>query len=167
MRFMRDNPLIAERKELHSLLLGMKQAHDLYAAAPPFPPAESKGFRLISAYGDAVLAAQMGEDDEAHFVTWQYTYDRSGVTMGHYYETNYEGAKKDFAIRAGLLDEKRLFTEEELTALHAACVFRGQNDEEISYGEEQMLHKVMKKVESNSPNFMLDHEMEPEHSMER
>lgn len=166
MRFYRDNPLIAERNELHDLLLTMKQAHDLYADAPPFPPVESKGFRLISAFGDAVLAARMGVDDEVRFVTWQYTYDRTSVTMGHYYETNYEGAKQDFAVRAGLLDKNQLFTEDELVALHDACVFRGRNDDEISFDDEHKLHEVMDKVAGNIPNLIFDHESEPEQGME-
>jgi len=39
--------------------------------------------------------------------------DRQGVTLGHYYGDDYAGAKQDFAVvRAGLISENKLFTEE-------------------------------------------------------
>ena len=77
---------------------------------------------------------------------------------GHYYETNYEGAKRDFALRAGLIDENQLFTKEELVALHDACVFRGRNDDEISYEDDKKLQAVMEKVEENIPDLIFDRE---------
>jgi len=39
------------------------------------------------------------------------SYDRTGVTLGHYYETDYLGALKDFITRSGLIDPKQLFSE--------------------------------------------------------
>lgn len=150
MRYLPDNPLEQERKQLHSLLLSMKQAHDLYGDAKPLPVKDNHGYRLISSFGDALLAAKM-TDDEVRFTTWEYDYDRTGLYQGHYYETNYEGAKLDFAVRAGLIREEQLFSVEELTALHNACIFRGQNDGEITYDEEKALNAVMEKVEDNLP----------------
>ena len=148
--------MVTEREELHSLLLDMKQAHDLYADAAPLELAEIRDYRLISQFGDALLAAKMTKDHEVRFTTWEYTYDHTGVTWGHYYETNYEGAKRDFALRAGLIDENQLFTKEELVALHDACVFRGRNDDEISYEDEKKLQAVMEKVEENIPDLIFD-----------
>lgn len=161
MRYFPDNPLIAERKQLHALLLDMKQAHDLYADAKPFEVEgidKEDGFRLISEFGDTLIAAKLGRDNEVRFTTWQYDYDRKGVHWGHYYETNYEGAKQDFAIRAGLVDERRIFTKDELVALHDACVFRGRNDDEISYEDDKKLQAVMEKVEDNIPDLIFDKE---------
>lgn len=158
MRFMEDNPLIEERKFLHSLLLDMKQAHDLYADAAPLELAGVNDFRMISEFGDVLLAAKLGKDNEVRFTTWEYDYDRRGVTWGHYYETNYEGAKRDFALRAGLIDKNQLFTKEELVALHDACVFHGRNDDEISYEDEKKLQAVMEKVEENIPDLFFDRE---------
>lgn len=158
MRFIQDSPLIEERKSLHNLLLDMKQAHDLYADATPLEIAGVKDFRKISEFGDVLLAAKLGKDNEVRFTTWEYDYDRRGVTWGHYYETNYEGAKRDFALRAGLIDKDQLFTKEELVALHDACVFRGRNDDEISYEDEKKLQAVMEKVEESIPDLIFDRE---------
>ena len=157
MRYFPGNPLVVERKQLNALLLDMKQAHDLYADARPFVLRgihKEDGYRLISEFDDTVLAARMGKDNEVRFTTWQYDYDRMGVHRGNYYETNYEGAKLDFAVRAGLIDKKQLFTKDELVALHDACVFRGRNDDEISYEDGRKLQAVMEKVEDNIPDLI-------------
>lgn len=151
MRFWRDSPYVAERNELHSLLLDLKNRYDLYLNAKPLDCEGVRDFRLISEFGNHLLAAKQSEDNEIRFVTWQYDYDRTGVTLGHYYEANYEGALKDFTVRSGLIDENQLFTEEEMAVLYASCVFRGKNDDDLTFESEQELHTVIEKLEDNLP----------------
>ena len=161
MRFLPEVSPEQERNKISRTLTAMKQTHDLYADAPQLQAEGVSDFRLISNFGDYILAAKMTKDNEVRFTTWQYDYDRTGVMWGHYFETNYEGAKQDFAVRAGLIEEQKLFSEEELVVLHDACVFRGRNDDSISYEDEKMLHSVMEKVESNIPNLIFEHEQIP------
>lgn len=151
MRYFRDSPFVAERKELHKLLLDLKERYDLYLNAKPLDCEGVRDFRLISEFGNHLLAAKQSKDNEIRFVTWQYDYDRSGVTLGHYYETNYQGALKDFAVRSGLLDENQLFTEEEMAVLYVSCVFRGRHDDDLTFESEQELQAVIEKLESNLP----------------
>jgi hypothetical protein len=151
MRFWRDSPFVAERKELHSLLLDLKERNDLYLNAKPLDCEGVRDFRLISEFGNHLLAAKQSKDNEIRFVTWQYDYDRTGVTLGHYYETNYHGALGDFTVRSGLIDENQLFTEEEMAVLYASCVFRGRHDDDLTFESEQELHTVIEKLESNLP----------------
>lgn len=161
MRFFPDSPLIAERKQLHDLLLTMKQAHDLYADARPMELDgidKEDGFRLVSEFGDALLAARLDKYNEVRFTTWNYDNDRNGVHWGHYYETNYEGAKRDYAIRAGLIDESQFFSETELITLYDACAYRGRNDNEISYDDDKRLQAVMEKMAENIPGLIFDAE---------
>lgn len=166
MRHYPDNPLVAERDEIHALLSEMKQEHDLYANAKPLTCEGVTDFRLISEFGDYLLAAKMGTDNEVRFTTWSYDYNRTGVIWGHYYETDYEDAVKDFAIRAGLVDKNQLFTEEELVTLHDSCVFRGKNDDDITFDDERKLDAVMEKVESNIPSRIFNHEPEHDHNQD-
>ena len=49
---------------------------------------------------------------------WQRDRDGTGVAHGHYYHNGYEAAKLDFACRAGLVQESRQFTDEQLTELY-------------------------------------------------
>ena len=151
MRFWRDSPFVEERKELHSLLLDLKERNDLYLNAKPLDCEGVRDFRLISEFGNHLLAAKQSKDNEIRFVTWQYDYDRTGVTLGHYYEANYQGALKDFTVRSGLLDENQLFSEDEMAVLYASCVFRGRHDDDLTFESEQELHTVIEKLESNLP----------------
>lgn len=151
MRFWQDSPFVEERKRLHSLLIDLKDRYDLYLNAKPLECEGVRDFRLISEFGNHLLAAKQSKDNEISFVTWQYDYDRSGVTLGHYYETNYEDALKDFTVRSGLIDEKQLFTEKEMTVLYQSCVFRGKNDDDLTFESEQELHTVIEKLEDNLP----------------
>ena len=65
-------------------------------------------YKVLANFGDAVLAGQLGKKG-ARFVTWEWDFDRQGVHAGHYFMENYEAAKLDFAARAGLINEQRLF----------------------------------------------------------
>jgi hypothetical protein len=66
-----------------------------------------------------------------------------------------------------LIDEKKLFKENELVTLYEACIFRGRNDREISFDDEKRLMNVMNRIQENIPNLSLDcyeqnHEAESE-----
>ena len=170
MRFWRDSPFVAERKELHSLLLELKDRNDLYLNAKPLDCEGVRDFRLISEFGNHLLAAKQSKDNEIRFVTWQYDYDRTGVTLGHYYETNYQGALKDFTVRSGLIDENQLFSADEMAALYASCVFRGRHDDELTFDSEKDLQAVIEKLESNLPQMTAEQtaiqEQEDEHGIQ-
>ena len=65
-------------------------------------------YKVLADFGDAVLAGRSCKTG-AKFVTWEWDFDRQGVHAGHYFMENYEAAKLDFAARAGLINEQRLF----------------------------------------------------------
>ncbi|MFI3238881.1 MAG: hypothetical protein R3Y47_12790 [Lachnospiraceae bacterium] len=138
-------------EEISKEFSDMKEAHAVYENATSLPYQSITDYRLISSYGDALLAAKMTKSDEIHFTTWSYDYDHTGVLAGHYYETNYESAKQDFAIRAGLIDKEKLFDKDQLASIYDACVYRGVNDGEITYDDEKLLRDVLEKVEANLP----------------
>jgi hypothetical protein len=151
MRYWPESPYVNERKELHKLLLDLKERYDLYLNAKPLDCEGVRDFRLISQFGNHLLAAKQSKNNEIRFVTWQYDYDRTGVTLGHYYETNFQGALGDFTVRSGLIDENKLFTAEEMAVLYASCVFRGRHDDELTFDSEKDLQAVIEKLESNLP----------------
>lgn len=144
MRYFPENPMVVEGKELHNLLLLMKRPFDLYLNAKPFDLVE--GYRLISDFQDHLLAAKLSSDGELHFTTWEYSYDHTGVILGHYYEQNYQEALCDYRLRSGLVDKNEQFNKEEWMVLHDACVFRGRCDNEISYDEEKKLNAVLERI---------------------
>ena len=103
-------------------------------------------YKVLVDFGDAVLAGQLGEKG-AKFVTWEWDFDQKGVHAGHYFMENYEAAKLDFAARAGLINEQRLFSDEQLAVIRNACEFALEADATLSYAEEKQLHSVQEQIE--------------------
>ena len=103
-------------------------------------------FKVLADFGDAVLAGQLGKKG-AQFVTWEWDFDRQGVHAGHYFMENYEAAKQDFAVRAGLVESQRLFSDEQLAVIRNACAFALEDDATLSYAEEKQLQSVQEQIE--------------------
>ena len=103
-------------------------------------------FKVLSDFGDAVLAGRSCKTG-AKFVTWEWDFDRKGVHAGHYFMENYEAAKLDFAARAGLINEQRLFSDEQLGVIRNACAFALEDDATLSYAEEKQLRSVQEQIE--------------------
>ena len=103
-------------------------------------------FKVLADFGDAVLAGQLGKKS-ARFVTWEWDFDRQGVHAGHYFMENYEAAKQDFAVRAGLVESQRLFSDEQLAVIRNACAFALEDDTTLSYAEEKQLQSVQEQIE--------------------
>ena len=107
-------------------------------------------YKVLADFGDAVLAGRSCKTG-AKFVTWEWDFDRQGVHAGHYFMENYEAAKKDFAVRAGLVERQRLFSDEQLAVIRNACEFALEADATLSYAEEKQLHSVQEQIERLLP----------------
>ena len=103
-------------------------------------------FKVLADFGDAVLAGRSCKTG-AKFVTWEWDFDRQGVHAGHYFMENYEAAKKDFAVRAGLVESQRLFSDEQLAVIRNACAFALEDDATLSYAEDKQLQSVQEQIE--------------------
>ena len=103
-------------------------------------------YKVLADFGDAVLAGQLGKKG-ARFVTWEWDFDRQGVHAGHYFMENYEAAKQDFAVRAGLVESQRLFSDEQIAVIKNACEFALEDDATLSYAEEKQLQSVQEQIE--------------------
>ena len=103
-------------------------------------------YKVLADFGDAVLAGRSCKTG-AKFVTWEWDFDRQGVHAGHYFMENYEAAKQDFAVRAGLVESQRLFSDEQLAVIRKACAFALEDDATLSYAEEKQLHSVQEQIE--------------------
>ena len=82
-----------------------------------------------------------------HELTWEWDFDRQGVHSGHYFMENYEAAKQDFAVRAGLVERQRLFSDEQIAVIKNACEFALEDDATLSYAEEKQLKSVQEQIE--------------------
>ena len=103
-------------------------------------------YKILADFGDVVLAGRCCKTG-TKFVTWEWDFDRQGVHAGHYFMENYEAAKQDFAVRAGLVESQRLFSDEQLAVIKNACEFALEADATLSYAEEKQLQSVQEQIE--------------------
>ena len=102
-------------------------------------------YRILADFGDAVLAGHPSEHG-VQFVTWEWDFDREGVHHGHYFQDDYEAAKRDFTVRSGLVQKDALFEPEQLAEIYHALSFVREQDESLSFGRDQELAELMEQV---------------------
>ena len=125
----------------------IKEYMQIFERAPALKVAGLEDtFKVLADFGDAVLAGRSCKTG-AKFVTWEWDFDRQGVHAGHYFMENYEAAKQDFAVRAGLVERQRLFSDEQLAVIKNACEFALEDDATLSYAEENQLQSVQEQIE--------------------
>lgn len=79
-------------------------------------------YRLISEFNGTVLAAKESRYG-VEFATWEWVNDHSSLWQGHYFgpgsgAKGYLAAKRDFAVRSGLLEQDQLFPDEQLSEIY-------------------------------------------------
>ena len=132
-------------KLVREYMTAMEQAPPLHAVSL------DEQYKLLADFGGYVLAGQ----ETTHgmkFITWSWDYDRTGVTIGHYFYDDYQAAKEDFAVRSGLVQKEALFTPEQLTAVYACIEDVVSLDSTLTYEQEKTLEKVQEKISALFPN---------------
>ena len=115
----------------------------------------SEKFHLLADFGGAVLAGrELGNGWGYQFVTWIWDHDRTGVSHGHYYEEDFQGAKQDFAVRSGLNSKAQLFLPEELTQLYRATDYLLDEGPEPEDGQLKALQTSRTKIEYTVPDLV-------------
>ena len=120
-------------------------------------------YRILADFGDAVLAGHPTECG-VQFVTWEWDFDREGVHHGHYFQDDYEAAKRDFTVRSGLVQKDALFEQEQLAQIYHALSFVREQDETLSFGRDQELAELMEQVGGLLPADALRQRDAPEQS---
>lgn len=117
----------------------VKRYMTLMESAPPLiADGLDMPYRLLASFDDVVLGG-MESSHGMQFTTWQRTYDRQGLTIGHYYEGNFSGALKDFAQRAGFLNGLCLFSEEQLSEISRCCSYTLETSSELTYSDQRKI----------------------------
>ena len=120
-------------------------------------------YRILADFGDAVLAGHPTERG-VQFVTWEWDFDREGVHHGHYFQQDYDAAKRDFTVRSGLVQKDALFEPEQLAEIYRALAFVREQDETLSCGRDQELAELMEQVGGLLPADALRQRDAPEQS---
>lgn len=102
-------------------------------------------YRVLADFGSAVLAGHPTERG-VQFVTWECDFNREGVHHGHYFQDDYDAAKRDFTVRSGLVQKDALFEPEQLAEIYRALRLVREQDESLSFGRDRELVELMDQV---------------------
>ena len=109
-------------------------------------------YRILADFGGTVLAGTPSKYG-VQFVTWDWDYDRTGVSHGHYFMENYDAAKQDFATRSGLIQTEQLFSPEQLTEIYRCCADSVDGEFfELTDKQEEVIHSVQQQIEVCVPD---------------
>ena len=140
--------------EYHDILQAARNTYEycsVYEKAAPLKAERlSENYRCLAEFNGTVLAAKYSDRNEFEFVTWERTYDGKGVCQGNYHN-DYFTAKEDFAVRSGLVNKERLFSDDELLKLNCCVDFTLENGKYLDYDEEQALTRLKEKIEEIAP----------------
>lgn len=137
----------------------MRNLQKLYEKAQPLKAEGLRdGYKKLLEY-EAIVLAMRKINDTYEFVTWLYTYDGEGITLGRYF-TDLKAAEEDFAIRAGLINANRLFAETDLKLIHSSLVgYVGLNGN-LSYKDEKAIGSILEKIELLVPEILRHNKLE-------
>ena len=156
---------IRTQNALQSVIDTAKMTSEYMAILETAPRLKASGltgdYRVLADFGDAVLAGHPTERG-VQFVTWKWDFDREGVHQGHYFQDDYEAAKRDFTVRSGLVQKDALFEPEQLAEIYRALRFVREQDETISFGRDQELAELMEQVGKSLPEAALRQRDAPE-----
>ena len=108
-------------------------------------------YRILADFNGTVLAG-MHSKHGVQFVTWDWDYDRTGLSHGHYFMENYDGAKQDFAIRSGLIHKEQLFSPEQMTEIYRCCADSVDGDFfDLTAEQEKVIRSVQQQIEDCVP----------------
>lgn len=108
-------------------------------------------YKVLADFNGTVLAG-MESKYGVMFVTWDWDFDRKGLSHGHYYEGNYQGAKQDFATRSGLIDKHHLFSDEQLAEVYRCVHETLESHYPMTVEREKLLKAVAEQIEYGVPS---------------
>ena len=86
-------------------------------------------------------------------VFYRRDYERTGVTHGHYFMENYDGAKQDFVTRSGLIHKEQLFSPEQMTEIYRCCADSVDGEFfELTDKQEEVIRSVQQQIEVCVPD---------------
>lgn len=170
VRYWQEDVATAERERacerVTDLACTVREYMTLLEQAPPLQAQSLTGdYRLLADFNGTVLAAhptRLG----VHFVTWDWSCDRTGLNQGHYFQDNYTGAKQDFAIRAGLVSKQLIFNEAQLTEIYRCCTDTLDAGVDLTVDQEQCIKSVQEQILRGMPNIQERMREQEQHSLD-
>ena len=129
-------------------------------AAAPQPTASGLegDYRVLADFNDIVLAGHPTQYGH-QFVTWERVQNRTALHQGDYYGPGagadcYASAKRDFAVRSGLVPGDALFSPEQLTEVYRSIHEALDSGYPITDERQKCLESAAEQIERNVPDLV-------------
>lgn len=132
-------------REVREYLTAIERAPLLKATAL------DEDFRLLAEYNGAVFAGRETEYGYM-FVTWERDYEGTGVSNGAYYLDGYAQAKQNFAIRSGLIEKQRLFSDSQLLDIYQSINDTFDAGYDLTQTDQKNLIGIQNQIEGLLPD---------------
>ena len=140
-------------------------------AAPQLTASGLTGdYRLLAEFNDTVLAGHPSKYG-VQFITWEWVRDHTALYQGNYYGSeggtdSYAAAKRNFAVRSGLVPRSALFNQEQLIEIYHCSTEALAGIYPITDKQQKCLQSIISQIECSIPNLseLLDQEQEFETS---
>lgn len=129
----------------------------LLEQAPPLvAEGLSEGYQLLAEFNGTVLAGHTTQYG-TQFVTWEWVHNKTALWQGHYYgfgggSGGYQSAKRDFAVRSGLLPSSALFTPEQLTEVYRSIHETLDSEYPLTDERRKLLESSAEQIEDFVPD---------------
>ena len=122
-------------------------------------------YRILADFGGTVLAGTPSKYG-VQFVTWDWSFDRTGLNQGNYFQENYVGAKQDFAIRAGLISKQQIFNQEQLIEIYRCCSDTLDAGFDLTAEQEKCIRGIQEQIAIAAPDALDRIREQEQHLME-
>ena len=96
-------------------------------------------------FGNTVLAGTYNKGKGFHFVSWWQNEEGTYLSDGHY-TGSYEKAKEEFAVRAGLVNANKIFTEKQAEVIFKSVNYARDECEDITYEQDEEMDGIMERL---------------------
>lgn len=126
-------------------------------AAPQLTASGLTGdYRLLAEFNDTVLAGHPSKYG-VQFVTWEWVQDHTALYQGNYYGPeggtgSYAAAKRNFAVRSGLIPRSALFTPEQLAEVYRCIHETLESGYPITEERQKCLESAVEQIERCVPD---------------
>jgi len=111
------------------------------------------GYKKLLEFNGYVFAMRETKYQEFEFVTWHYSPDGKAVNIGRYFN-DYESAKENMALRSGMLDESKLFSETDLKLIRSSLIAYVALDENLDHLKEKAIGRILDQIEIIVPEIV-------------
>lgn len=147
---MKDKSFEEAKNRVYTIARTVSEYMTMMESAPQINASGLEGdYRQLAEFNGTVLAGHQTRYG-VEFVTWEWIQDHTALWQGHYTDS-YDAAKRDFAIRAGLIPQSQLFSDQQLTEMYRCIHETLESDYPMTYEREKELRKIAGQIEDAVP----------------